>query len=549
MLGFATLTKMAKRYALLLSNSVHDSPSLTELRSPGTDVALLSGTLEDEHIGGYIVSSVSDEPWSTIQEAIGDFFIDKMPDDLLLLYISCHGLKDPDGNLYFAARNTDLRRLSYTSIPAAYIANNIKASRSRRILVVIDACFSGAFPHEIGFKGTDSVDLAKLGVADASGRGRAILTATSSIEYAFEGDHRLDRTPSPSKFTEIIVRGLQTGAADADNDGVVTVSDLHAYVTKEVADLPNAQTPQLHAHGLEGKIPLAWSPRRRMSQELPQRVEVSTLEDLLEEALDSMDRTASGLDQRGIVTGFDPLDELIGGMRGGDLIGVYGTTGIGKTTFALTLACTVAIRNGLPALFLSTDLSREDLIFKIFSAEARVPLSRIQNGRMTDDDWRKIALISIQLAEAPMGIACANVYNVDDVRQAIAGFKETAIPGSSEPRLLVVDPLAFINDNGSRIDKRKLTHQLKRLATDANIVILFTCLTTDTLLNMHPRPPKGIEEHSDILIGLHRDDMYERDTPRAGEADLFITKNRRGQNGTVIVVFQGHLARFVQLPT
>jgi serine/threonine protein phosphatase PrpC len=202
------------------------------------------------------VTTVTDRPAHQVRLAIDDFLDGRGTGDLLLVYLSCHGLLDGRRRLFFAATDTRKDRLGSTAVEAAWVLDQLEHCRARRQVLILDSCFSGAFAQ--GAKGE-----ADLGLKDrflSQGRGRVVLTASTATEYSFEGDPTDAAIPAGSVFTAALVQGLRTGAADTDRDGHVSVDDAYAYVFDQVQAADAAQTPQRWLYGAEGQILLARSP-------------------------------------------------------------------------------------------------------------------------------------------------------------------------------------------------------------------------------------------------------------------------------------------------
>jgi hypothetical protein len=245
------------RLALVVATGTYTDPGLRRLRAPDRDAADLAQVLADPGIGGFAVTTVIDQPAQQIRLAVEDFLDGRGTGDLLLVYLSCHGLLDARRRLYFAATDTRKDRLGATGVEAAWVLDQLEHCRARRQVLILDSCFSGAFAH--GAKGE-----ADLGLRDrfiGQGRGRVVLTASTATEYSFEGDPTdAAAIAAGSVFTAALVQGLRTGAADTDHDGHVSVDDAYAYVFDQVQAAGAAQTPQRWLYGAEGKILLARSP-------------------------------------------------------------------------------------------------------------------------------------------------------------------------------------------------------------------------------------------------------------------------------------------------
>jgi hypothetical protein len=210
--------------------------------------------LQDPAIGGFDVRTLMNAPAYEVALGIEEFFADRVADDLLLLHLSCHGVKDEDGELYFAMANTALRRLAATGVAAEFVNRRMNRSRSRRVVLLLDCCYAGAFERGMTARAGAGVGIE----SQFGGRGRAVITASSAMEYAFEGDELADSNElAPSVFTSALVQGLQTGDADRDQDGLVSLDELYDYIYDKVrATTPN-QTPGKWAFGVQGELVIA----------------------------------------------------------------------------------------------------------------------------------------------------------------------------------------------------------------------------------------------------------------------------------------------------
>jgi hypothetical protein len=242
------------RSALIVASDDYTDPGLRQLRAPASDAQALAGVLRDPEIGGFEVRTLLNEPAHEVNLAVEEFFADRRPDDLLLLHFSCHGVKDEGGELFFAAANTRLRRLGATAVAAEFVNRRMNRSRSRRVVLLLDCCYAGAFERGMTARaGTGMAIEEQFG-----GRGRAVITASSAMEYAFEGDELADaREQAPSVFTSALVEGLETGEADRDQDGMVALDELYDYVYDKVQAVTPNQTPGKWTFGVQGDLYIA----------------------------------------------------------------------------------------------------------------------------------------------------------------------------------------------------------------------------------------------------------------------------------------------------
>ena len=242
------------RAALVIATSSYQDTSLSQLRAPGNDAVAFADTLGDPAIGGFAVTQVIDEAEPQVRRGVGAFLADRKSEDLVLIYLSCHGVLDGRGRLYFAATDTLKTQLGATAIEAAWLLDQLVDCRARRQVLILDCCFSGAFAN--GAKG--EVDLEEKLIGQS--RGRAVLTASRAWEYSFEGVPVPGSSVTRSVFTTALIEGLRTGAADFDRDGYITLDEVYDHAYASVRDQGHEQTPQRWLYGGEGKIVIARNP-------------------------------------------------------------------------------------------------------------------------------------------------------------------------------------------------------------------------------------------------------------------------------------------------
>ena len=176
------------RETLIIATTRYHDPELRQLRAPAHDAQDLAEILADPGIGAFTVTAVIDADEWQARRAIDVFLSGRGVGDLVVVYLSCHGLLDRRNRLYFAAADTVESRLSSTGIPATWLLDQLEDCRARQQVLILDCCFSGVFAH--GSKGDADLDLERrLGV---SGRGQAVLTASRAGEYSFEGQALLE---------------------------------------------------------------------------------------------------------------------------------------------------------------------------------------------------------------------------------------------------------------------------------------------------------------------------------------------------------------------
>nr|VFJ67693.1 MAG: Uncharacterized protein, contains caspase domain [Candidatus Kentron sp. FW] len=264
-----------EKIALLIGVSEYPSQALTPLPAAVRDIKALGEVLCHPEMGGFPESNVtllSNPGRLQMEEAVEILFSGRHRDDLVLLFFSGHGIKDDTGRLYLASRDTrkttqgELVRAS--AVAADTVHDYMEYSRCRRQIVILDSCFSGAFPAGLSFKDDGSIDIrAQLG-----GEGRAILASSSSTQYAFQQDDQ-----DLSVYTRFLLEGIQSGEADRDGDGIITIGELHDYARQKVQESQPAMRPEIYP-GKEGyairiaQVPVG-DPKEKYTDEVAQAMD------------------------------------------------------------------------------------------------------------------------------------------------------------------------------------------------------------------------------------------------------------------------------------
>lgn len=279
------------------------------------------------------------------------------------------------------------------------------------------------------------------------------------------------------------------------------------------------------------------------------------LEDLLQQTLTEMEAIGGrGGTLIGVPTGFRDLDEYTNGLHPGQLIVIAARPAVGKSTLALDIARSAAIRHQLTSIVFSLEMSRSELTMRLLAAEAKVSLKAMRSGTMTEDDWTRLARKIGEIAEAPLFLDDSPNVTMMEIRAKARRLKQR-----QGLRLLVVDYMQLMS-SARRVENRQqevaeISRSLKLLAKELEIPIIAV-----SQLNRNPeqrqdkrpqlsdlRESGAIEMDADIVILLHREDMYEPESPRAGEADMILAKHRNGPTGVVSVAFQRTFSRFTDL--
>jgi replicative DNA helicase len=279
------------------------------------------------------------------------------------------------------------------------------------------------------------------------------------------------------------------------------------------------------------------------------------LSEIMEGTLDEIEAIGSrGGQMVGVPTGFVDLDALTNGLHPGQMIVIAARPAVGKSTIGLDLARAAAIRHQLAAVIFSLEMSRNEITMRLLSAEARVPLHHMRAGQMTDDDWNRIARRTGEVSSAPLFIDDSPNMTMMEIRAKCRRLKQR-----HDLKLVIVDYLQLMS-SGKRVESRQqevaeFSRALKLLAKELEVpVVAISQLNRGPEQRQDKKPmlsylreSGSIEQDADMVLLLHREDAYEKESPRAGEADFIVAKHRNGPTATITVAFQGHYSRFVDM--
>nr|WP_237534328.1 DnaB-like helicase C-terminal domain-containing protein [Streptomyces sp. SID3343] len=293
----------------------------------------------------------------------------------------------------------------------------------------------------------------------------------------------------------------------------------------------------------------AMSTEMSLRRLLKQREEPDQGEFGWEGALDEIEAVNSrGIPTGGISTGFPRLDYVIGSLRPGQLVVVAGDHSMGKSTLALDFVRSCSIAQGLASVFFSCEMTDSEIRMRLLSAEGRVPLFRLRSGGLREEEWTRLAR-HFKLAAALLYIEDSPRLSMQDIRE-----RSESLSARNDLRLAVVDCVQLVVAPDIDHDgPRSLARSLKQLARDLKIpVVVVSRLIAGTAARSE-RPPSlsdlepSLLDEADVIILLHREDAHDKASPRAGEADLQVAKQRSGPTGVVTVAFQAHYSRFMPL--
>ena len=279
------------------------------------------------------------------------------------------------------------------------------------------------------------------------------------------------------------------------------------------------------------------------------------LESLLQPTMDEIDAIASqGGIARGVPTGFTELDEVTNGLHPGQMIVIAARPGMGKSTLGLDFLRSCSIKNRMASVVFSLEMSKSEIVMRLLSAEAKIKLTDMRSGRMSDDDWTRLARRMSEISEAPLYIDDSPNLTMMEIRAKARRLKQ-----KSDLKLIVIDYLQLMT-SGKKVESRQqevseFSRQLKLLAKELEVpVVAMSQLNRGPEQRTDKKPmlsdlreSGAIEQDADMVILLHRPDAFEREDPRGGEADLILAKHRNGPTKTVTVAHQLHLSRFTNM--
>jgi len=225
-----------------------------------------------------------------------------------------------------------------------------------------------------------------------------------------------------------------------------------------------------------------------------------------------------------------------------------------NSTLGMDFMRSCSVRNGLASVIFSLEMSRTEIVMRLLSAESKIKLGDMRSGRMSDDDWTKLARRMSEISEAPLFVDDSPNLTMMEIRAKARRLKQR-----HDLKLIVVDYLQLMT-SGRKVESRQqevsdFSRNLKLLAKELEVpVVAISQLNRGPEQRTDKRPQVAdlresgsLEQDADMVILLHRPDAFERDDPRGGEADLILGKHRNGPTSTITVAHQLHLSRFVDM--
>ena len=290
-----------------------------------------------------------------------------------------------------------------------------------------------------------------------------------------------------------------------------------------------------------------------ITQERPQQGLVS-ISDTLIQTFQDIESHNQGIALPGLACNFYDLDAMTGGFQRSDLIIVAGRPAMGKTSFCLNLAYNIAALHKLPVAIFSLEMSQEQLVQRLLSSEAGIESQRLRKGLISQNEWEKLSVALGNLSELPIFIDDTPNITVTEMRSQARRLQAEQ---KKEMGLILIDYLQLMEGSGdNRVQElSKITRSLKGLARELNTpIIALSQLSRGVEARTNKRPMMSdlresgsIEQDADIVIMLYRDSYYNPDSPDRDTAEVIIAKHRNGPTGTVKLLFNPNLTKFVNL--
>lgn len=256
------------------------------------------------------------------------------------------------------------------------------------------------------------------------------------------------------------------------------------------------------------------------------------LEDLLQPTMDEIDAIASnGGISRGVPTGFTELDEVTNGLHPGQMIIVAARPGVGKSTLGLDFMRSCSIKHRMASVIFSLEMSKSEIVMRLLSAEAKIKLADMRSGRMTDDDWTRLARRMSEISEAPLYIDDSPNLTMMEIRAKARRLRQKA-----NLKLVVVDYLQLMTSGkkheSRQVEVSEFSRHLKLLAKELEVpVVAISQLNRGPEQRTDKKPmlsdlreSGSLEQDADMVILLNRPDAFERDDPR-GERRISFSLN------------------------
>ncbi len=279
------------------------------------------------------------------------------------------------------------------------------------------------------------------------------------------------------------------------------------------------------------------------------------IKDLIKETIRQLEK----LHQRpelitGVPTGFTEFDHLTAGLQPGDLVIVAGRPSMGKTSFALNIACYAAAEAGVPVAIFSLEMSREQLAARMLCAEAKVNLQSLRTGNLSESEWQRLTFAANKLTRAPIFVDDTPALSVLDLRA-----KARRLMSEHGLGLIIIDYLQLLQSRERRERREQeiseISSSLKAMAKEFNVPVVALSQLNRRVEERPDKRPQladlresgAIEQDADLIVFIYRDEVYNKESPHKGTAEIIIGKQRNGPTGTVRLAFMAPYSSFANL--
>jgi replicative DNA helicase len=285
------------------------------------------------------------------------------------------------------------------------------------------------------------------------------------------------------------------------------------------------------------------------------KAELRSMEDVLHDEMDKLvDLSKGDVGLTGVSSGFADLDDLTGGFQAGNLIVLAARPAMGKSSLATNFAENAAVDHGVPVVLFSLEMSETELAHRFLASKARVSSDELRKGRVKADRWPKVNRAAEALAAAPLFIDDSSDLGVLELRAKARRMAMRRGLG-----LIVVDYLQLMRPEGrteSRVEQiGQISRGLKILARELDVPVVAISQLSRAVESRNPPEPMlsdlresgSIEQDADLVMFVYRDEYYNRESDRLGEADLIVAKHRNGPIGRITLSFQPRYPKFTSL--
>jgi replicative DNA helicase len=299
---------------------------------------------------------------------------------------------------------------------------------------------------------------------------------------------------------------------------------------------------------IDDRLDYAQQKFSEIANEIPS--DISLAADIIKLVINTIDeRAINQSDITGISTGFIDIDKITYGLHGGDLIILAGRPAMGKTLLAMNIVEHVAVNEKKPVVIFSLEMSRENLLERSLSSLGKITSSQLRTGKLSEDDYKKIALVIPQFQQAKLFIDDRSFLRVSDIRATCRRIQREH--GLS---LVVIDYISLMSADGENETLRitNISRGLKLLARDMNIPLIAISQLNRSVEHRNNKRPSmadlrqsgAIEQDADLIWFIYRDEVYDQNSSNKGIAEIIIAKHRNGGIGSINLNFNSNNCRF-----